>query len=51
METEGFGILCDRDGRKRRFADSVFPKWMETDVCKICVSVTNKMEVLLISRF
>ena len=41
MKTEGFGILCDRDGRKWRFADFAFPKWMETEVCQFCVSQTD----------
>ena len=40
-EMEGFGILCDGDGRKRRFADFTFPKWTETEVCKFCVSAMD----------
>ena len=49
METEGFGILCDRSGRKRRFAGFVFSKRMETEVCKF--PSWTEMEVLLILHF
>ena len=42
METEGFIVLCDRDGGKGRFANSAFPKRMEMEVCKICVAITDK---------
>ena len=41
METEGFGIICDRDGRKQRFANFAFPKWMKMEVCKIYISITD----------
>ena len=40
-EMEGFGILCDGDGWKRRFANFAFPKWTETEVWQFQVSVTD----------
>ena len=40
-ETEGFGILCDRDGWKRRFTNFAFPKRTEMEVCKFHVYVMD----------
>ena len=40
-ETEDFGILCDGNGRKWRFANFMFLKQTETEVCKFCISFTD----------